>query len=184
MQTPTNTTPETTTPQVATPAPTEAAPAPAPAPAEKLYAGKYKSVEEMEAGYKALETRLGSTPTPAPETPASPEATPAPEAAPVTEEAQSVLAQAGIDFDALSSEYLASGQLSPESLEKLNKAGFPQSVVDSYIAGAQSQAQAVVTDIYNHVGGEDNFKALLEWGGENLTEAEAVLWIQNPERYD
>lgn len=53
------------TPEVATPVAAEAErPAevntPA-APAEKLYAGKYKSVEDLEAGYKEVETHIAST---------------------------------------------------------------------------------------------------------------------------
>jgi len=178
METPNPTPTPEATPATSTP-PVTPAPATTPTPvvdAPTFFAGKYKSVEELEAGYKALETRLGA---PAPTQEATPaptaEATPAdPGQATVetTPEAKSILAQAGIDFDVLSKEYLDNGGLTPESLAKLETAGFPKSVVDNYVAGAQASAQAVLTDIYNHSGGEEAFKSVLEWGGANMTEAE------------
>ena len=166
-------TPETTPAPEATPAPTET----------KLYAGKYKSVEEMEAGYKALESRLGApketpaetpapTETPAEATPTETPATETPTPQPTTEEAKNVLSQAGIDFDALSKEYLDNGGLTQESIDKLNKAGFPKDVVDNYVAGAEAQAKAVLDDLYSTTGGEEGFQAMLEWGGANMNEAE------------
>lgn len=152
--TPAPTTPET--PPAATPAATEG----------RLFAGKYKSVEDMEAGYKALETRLGA---PAPETPPTTPETPP---TPTPEEAKAELGAASIDFDALTKEFTEHGDLTPESREALAKAGYPQDMVDSYIAGQTAKAQAVANDIFSHSGGEENFKSLIEWGGANLSEGE------------
>ena len=140
------------------------------APAE-LLAGKYKSQDDLVAGYKALEARLGAEPTPpvTPPTETPPAETTPPVEAPADAEVQDVLGKAGIDFTALSTEFETSGELSEATIADLEAKGFPKAVVDQYIAGRQATGEAVVADLYNHTGGQENFDALLAWGGENMS---------------
>ena len=69
----------------------------------------------------------------------------------------------GVDFDALEKEYNEKGALSDESLDKLNKAGYPKSVVDAYLAGLQAMTERFVNAVYDMVGGKDNYNRLLSY---------------------
>lgn len=83
--------------------------------------------------------------------------------------AQEAVENAGLDWDSLTAEYEADGSLSDVSYAKLEKAGVPKELVDNYINGVQAQ-----TAIYEGKvqGFAENYDALLEWGGANLSEAE------------
>lgn len=69
----------------------------------------------------------------------------------------------GMDFDALEKEYNEKGALSDESLDKLNKAGYPKSVVDAYLAGLQAMTERFVNAVYDMAGGKDNYNRLLSY---------------------
>jgi hypothetical protein len=160
---------------------------PPPAQNTSLIFGKYKSMEEAEKGYKELEKQFHSsrsaTPTPAAQAPASapaPSPAPAPAASDIGDgltvqkptEVQSVLKQAGIDFDALSSEYVANGKLSDANIATLEKAGFPKAVVDQYLTGVKASAQAMIAEYHAVVGGTEQFNAFKAWAGTNLSNAQ------------
>jgi len=92
---------------------------------EKLLAGKYKNVEELEKAYTELQSKLGKADAPSEE-----------DTAPVdTNEAENAVEAAGLDFASLESEYDTQGELSEDSFKKLEQAGIPRSAVDQYIAG-------------------------------------------------
>lgn len=47
----------------------------------------------------------------------------------------------GLSFDEFAEEYQSTGTLSPESINKLEQAGYPKAMVDAYIAGLEAQAK-------------------------------------------
>lgn len=69
----------------------------------------------------------------------------------------------GVDFDALANEYENNGSLSKESLEALNKAGYPQSVVNAYLNGLQALNDRFTSTVKGFAGGEEGFNKLTEF---------------------
>nr|WP_320145668.1 hypothetical protein [uncultured Anaeromusa sp.] len=68
----------------------------------------------------------------------------------------------GVDFKALEAEYEAKGAFSPESLETLEKAGYPKSVVDAYLRGLQADGEVYRTKVLGFAGGDEaEYKSLL-----------------------
>jgi len=70
-------------------------------------------------------------------------------------------------------EFAQKGELSPESYEKLQKDyKLPKSTIDNYIAGVRAQQEAMTTKVFESVGGKDNYEAMAQWAGENLSPEE------------
>ena len=124
---------------------------------ENLYAGKYKSPEELEKAYKELESKLGKKEESVPKT---------------TEEAKTVVEQKGLNFEELNSEFAAKGELSKATYDKLEKAGISKNTVDSYIAGQQALVEQQVQHLYTITEGEQNYNKMIEWARDNLDSAD------------
>ena len=78
-------------------------------------------------------------------------------------EIKDTLAKSGIDFDALAAEYDKSGALSADSLAALEKAGYPKSVVDAYLAGLDALADRYAQEVKAMAGGEENYARLVQY---------------------
>lgn len=78
-------------------------------------------------------------------------------AAKADQDLQKDLAAKGVDFDAMADEYYKDGGLSEESYKKLEKAGYPKSVVDAYVAGLEATAERFVNTVYEYVGGQEEY---------------------------
>lgn len=142
-----------------------------PAEEETLLAGKYKTPEELERGYLELQKKLGSREAgEAKDSDDTPKDAPADE----PEDDQKAEAQkAGVDTDALEQEFAKNGKLSEESYADLEAKGIPRAMVDNYIAGRQASADIVTMKAHAAAGGEDAFKAMVDWAGQNFTEEQA-----------
>jgi hypothetical protein len=70
------------------------------------------------------------------------------------------LTSKGVDFKALETEFLDTGKISPESREILSKAGYAPQIVDSYIAGLTATAERLESEVYQLVGGKENYAQL------------------------
>lgn len=70
------------------------------------------------------------------------------------------LAAKGVDFDAVSKEYETTGALSPETLSKLEEAGYPKSVVDAYLNGIDAMTERFVSKVKDMAGGEEGYNNL------------------------
>ena len=128
---------------------------------------KFKSPEDMAKAYAALESKLGGQkPTDPPA--ADPEVPPTPAPA----DAEAALDEKGLDLKDFSAEFSQKGELSAESYEKLQKAGFDKGLVDQYIAGQQAIAAQYESTIKAEVGGPEKFSAMTEWAKVNLSPAE------------
>ena len=53
----------------------------------------------------------------------------------------------GLSFDEFAEEYQTTGTLSPESINKLEQAGYPKAMVDAYIAGLEAQTNKFVDTV-------------------------------------
>lgn len=128
---------------------------------------KFKSAEDMARAYSELEKKMGSNDQPA-DTDGD---IPNPETATASEVAD-VLGSKGVDFDSLQSEYNEQGGLSDSAYEKLEAAGFPKSLVDTWIAGQQAIANDTNDRVFGSVGGEQNYNQMVEWAADTLPPAE------------
>lgn len=135
---------------------------------EKLYMGKYKTPEDMEAAFKSLQgeyTKLKQ---------GKPEEKPAEgnklniDNTPSTDDAQKAVEKAGLDINALEAEFAKDGQLSEKTYTDLEKAGIPKVMVDAYIAGQQALQTQFQNKVFESVGGEANYRAMTEWAKANL----------------
>jgi hypothetical protein len=117
---------------------------------------KFKSAEDMAKAYSELEKKLGSK-----EEPEQEDTVDQPDDIP-----------SEIDFDRFNSEYNEAGQLSEESYADLEKQGLPRELVDDYIRGQEALKSAMTQTAYDSVGGEDQYKSMIAWAGENLSEAQ------------
>lgn len=136
---------------------------------------KFKSAEDMAKAYQALESKLGSGNKEEPKADTkSAEAITSENA--TTENAQEQLSKAGLNLDEFSAEFASKGELSPESYEKLQKAGFDQNLVNDYIEGQRARAAQFESGIKAEVGGDDKFNEMVNWAKANLTESEIVAY--------
>lgn len=98
----------------------------------------------------------------------------------IQEQAADLLTQAGLDMSQLQTEFDSNGELSEESLTKLEEAGFPRQLVDNYIAGVSalnSQNEAYIQSVaYDAVGGQDQYAAMTKWAEANMTADEITAY--------
>ena len=69
-------------------------------------------------------------------------------------------------------EFAEIGQLSDETFLGLEKAGIPREMVEAYIQGQEAVSAASATEIQNSIGGVDNYNAMGEWAGQNLSDGD------------
>lgn len=137
---------------------------------EKLWAGKFKSQEELEAAYLELQRKLGERVQDKPE-----ESQDKGDAH--NDEPRFIVA--GKDFTKYAKVFAQYGRLDDAHYEELEKEGVPREVVDAYIAGVTSSkgaAKEVVDAIKASVGGEESFQRLANWARENLPKEEIIAY--------
>lgn len=82
---------------------------------------------------------------------------------------------ADFNYSEYEAEFLATGDISPQSREKLYKQ-FPKNLVDNYIenmkGATEFRTSQAENKIYNAVGGQDKYKELIEWVSKNLSDDE------------
>lgn len=164
-----------------TPTP-EATPAPAPAQTPSAerpswLPEKFASPEDMAKAYAELETKQGGKPADPPAPELNPDGTPkTPEGVPADDAAAKELESKGLNLTDFSTEFSQKGELSTESYEKLEKAGYPKTIVDQYIAGQQALAVNYQQDVMSAAGGSEKFEQVASWAAENLTDSEKVAY--------
>ena len=139
---------------------------------------KFKSVEDMAKAYSALESKLGQ---PQEETEETEEEVSTESSA---SEVAEVLGANGINFEVLQQEYQELGGLSAEAYEALEEAGFPEAVVDQWIAGQAAISQQVQSEMHSLVGGAEQYQELVGWAAEALPDAEVDAFNATMETQD
>lgn len=167
---------------------TDHVPSPEATQTETQFAG-HNSVEELAAAYEALKA---STAVPATSTTEEGDegsegtqtGTEGAEGAPPSKEiptdaeeaAKAQVAEAGLDWDGLNTEWATDGKLSDDTYAALAAKGIPRDAVDTYIAGRQAQADAYDNAVYGTAGGEKEYASLVEWAKTSLTLEEKVAF--------
>ena len=157
---------------------------------EKMLAGKYKSAEELESAYLELQKKLGESPTEQAEPESESEYELYTDDGNVNYETANELYgdQLGnlfknnnIDPFAMSKHFEENGgKLNDEMYGQLEKAGLSKSVVDNYLDGVRNEvgynpdpaepalSEADVNELKGLAGGEEGYKNLMDWAGNNL----------------
>jgi len=135
---------------------------------------KFQSPADLAKAYAELEAKLGKAPTEKAEEP--PKETPK-ETQPVTEDAaKSAVEAAGLDFNELGNQIATDGTISGEARKALEAKGIPGEVIDSYVDGIKAQTQLQLREAYDHVGGEQSFRAIADWAAEGASEAQVETY--------
>jgi uncharacterized protein YbaA (DUF1428 family) len=77
----------------------------------------------------------------------------------------------GVDFNAVIKEYEEFGGLSGETMANLGKAGYPKEVIQTFIDSRNMLAEKFTQAVYQRAGGEQEFKRITQWAGQNLPES-------------
>ena len=78
----------------------------------------------------------------------------------------------GLDFQAMSEDYMANGELSEDNYKLLESKGIPKNIVDAYIDGQKMVAENMKKDVFASVGGEENYREITSWASSNMSETE------------
>ena len=146
---------------------------------EQLFAGKYKSAEELEKAYGELQKKLGEKGDEDSEEAGDSEPAESEETTEEAEETTQPSAAAELITSA-SEEYASNdGKLSPETLEKFSSMS-SQELVEAYMKVQSNLPQgdlldntgdisdATVNEIKNYAGGEKSYSDMVQWASENL----------------
>tara|TARA_X000001382_G_scaffold106394_1_gene81770 strand:+ start:202 stop:966 length:765 start_codon:yes stop_codon:yes gene_type:complete len=119
---------------------------------------KFNSPEDLAKAYTELQQKLSE---PKEET----EEVASEEVADENIDSSDVVTKATLEFD-------EKGELSEDTFAALEKAGLPKDYVEAYIAGQQALVERNAVDLYNSIGGEEEYDGMIQWAGETLTEGE------------
>ena len=75
----------------------------------------------------------------------------------------------GVDFNSAVKEYEKTGSLSEETVEALNKAGYPPEVIEAFIEGRVAMEEKFTKAIYESAGGEKEYRTIVNWASQNLS---------------
>lgn len=147
---------------------------------EKLLAGQFKTVEELEAAYQAAlagkkpegEATDGDTQ----KTEGNREVTEEEVKNATVDQAGETLKSVGLNMEDFSAEFSTSGELSENSYKKLADAGIPKEMVDAYIDGQMAKAELAVEKVTSVVGGRESYNRMIEWARVNLSSDEIAAF--------
>lgn len=126
---------------------------------------KFESAEALAKAYGELESKMGE---------ATEESSDDDEYE--YEEVEEVAEATGISVEAMeefSNEFYENGDLSNESLERIEKEfNIPQDIAKAYVEGQKALAEQARTSIYNEVGGQESYEAMLDWAKDALPDSE------------
>ena len=128
---------------------------------------KGKSAEEIVKSYLELEKKLSE------KQPANPEPV-------VSEEAAVAKVDATLtpkDFEVYEKAYLENGKLDDNHYKELEKKGLSKEVIDLYIEGAKARDTIYTNAIYEAAGGAEEYKDLVKWASENITDHSVIADI-------
>lgn len=82
---------------------------------------------------------------------------------------EQALESSGFDYKSLEDEYIANnGELSKETLEKLNKQGFSNEFINDFIDGKKALYEQDVNELAEVIGGRETYDNVINWAAKNL----------------
>lgn len=112
---------------------------------------KFKSAEEMAKAYSELEKKQSG-------------------------KLDQIDPNKSIDFEPYSKEFTETGDLSQESMQKLEKSGIPSEMIRQYIDGAKALAEQQVTALTSEIGGREVYSTMIGWAASNLSAEEIAAY--------
>ena len=144
---------------------------------------KFKTVEDLAKSYAELEKKLGSQgQQKAPEPSKTPDPKPA-DSAPLEKQAEEAVVKAGLDMKALQAEFLANGDISPESYAKLEAVGIGKDQVETFKEGVKAKATTYENQILSGVD-RGEFKSAADWADQNWPKEDAEAFNKAMESGD
>ena len=128
---------------------------------ESLFAGKYKTTEDLEKAYLELQSKFSKGETAEEPTEETKETTPEPTAN-ISEDS----------FLKAYQEWQDNGSLSENTIKGFVDAGIPKQYVQQFVDGANAQIELVVMRVAEQLGGQQRIDEISEWAVEHLSEAE------------
>ena len=95
-----------------------------------------------------------------------------------------LLDERNLDIDVFQQEYNETGELSQDAYDALAEAGISSDIVDTWLAGQEAIADQNISEIYNMVGGENNYNSMLDWANNNLQQWEIDAFNNSIENLD
>lgn len=132
---------------------------------------KFKTPEDMAKAYAELESKMGK-----PADKADPSTETPPPADATTDDAKQALESKGLDLNEFSNEFSEKGELSAESYERLQKAGYDRDIVDQFIEGQKARATQFESSIKGEAGGAEKYNELVTWAKANLSDSEIAAY--------
>ena len=138
---------------------------------------KFKTVEDMAKSYSELESKLGAEDKSFENEKTQPESKKDTlEIEPDQKAAEKAVESAGLNMDALQTEYNEKGTLDEKSFAALEKAGIPKSYVDAFIQGQEAVATQMQNTIKSEVGGEESYTEIVNWAKDALNPQEIAAF--------
>lgn len=116
---------------------------------------KFNTPEEMAKAYQELEGKLG---TPTAEAP----------------EIEGAISDNDMQF--YSDRFAENGQLEEADYVGLEAKGISKGMVDNYIAGQQAMVTQHTQNVFNQVGGEEQYTAMTKWASETFSAEEVAVF--------
>lgn len=132
---------------------------------------KGKSLEDVVKAYTELEKKLSEKQATIPENEPTPK---------VQQDAVEAKVNAALtpkDFEVYEKAYLENGKLDDNHYKELEKKGLSKEIIDLYIEGAKARDTIYTNAIYEAAGGEAEYKDLVKWAGENITDQSVIADI-------
>ena len=80
-------------------------------------------------------------------------------------------------MEEFSTEFYDTGDLSPESLERLTKDfGIPEDISRAYVDGQKALVAQAQQSIYSEVGGQEAYEAMIEWAKSTMSESDIASY--------
>lgn len=132
---------------------------------EKLFAGKYKSVEELEKGYAELQSAYSSKSPPDSESSKGSEG----------DDDNSLIIQPKSDGDTPSAEALIAQSMQEGEempLAKLKKMGITEQTANLIKEGIEAESSKFRSELYRVTEGKENYAEISEWAKDNVDQDE------------
>jgi hypothetical protein len=91
---------------------------------------------------------------------------------------------AGVDMDALETEFMAEGKLTDESYADLEAKGFSKDEVDDFIQYRTQKSDRYMGELHAEVGGPDQFARMADWASNNWTADELKEYNDAVDSYE
>ncbi len=79
-------------------------------------------------------------------------------------------------MESLQSEFAEKGELTQDSIDKLEGVGISKDIVNQYIQGQQAVAQQIESEVKGIAGGNDGYSDMITWAKENLSADEVSAY--------